>query len=148
MDPFHFHHGCLKLWQVLTPESLSCSMSLEWGNAVVTAAPQAQEQSLPYGHAAEVPAFRSQGAGEDRNLDSEGKVHSSQLLDAYSSLVQHHDEPKRASYAPDWFVVGFPLVDGVHDGEQDTGPTLQGTVEGSAENGSMSGYVQEREKGL
>ena len=53
----------------------------------------------------------------------------------YSDLVQHHDEPKRASYAPDWFVVGFPLVDDVHDGEQDTGPTLQGTEEGSAENG-------------
>jgi len=61
-------------------------MSLEWGNAVVTAGPQAQEQSLPYVHAAEVPAFHSQGVGEDRNLDSEGKVHSSQLLDAYSSL--------------------------------------------------------------
>jgi hypothetical protein len=135
VDLFHFHHGCLKLWQVLTPESPSCSMSLEWGNAVVTAGPQAQEQSLPYVHAAEVPAFHSQGVGEDRNLDSEGKVHSSQLLDAYSSLVQHHDEPKRASYAPDWFVVGFPLVDDVHDGEQDTGLTLQGTVEGNAENG-------------
>ena len=53
----------------------------------------------------------------------------------YSDLVQQHDEPKRASYVPDWFVVGFPLVDDVHDGEQDTGPTLQGTVEGSAENG-------------
>lgn len=53
----------------------------------------------------------------------------------YSDLVQHHDEPKRASYAPDWFVVGFPLVDDVHDGEQDTGLTLQGTAEGSAENG-------------
>lgn len=98
------------------------------------AGPQAQEQSLPYVHAVEVPAFHSQGVGEDRNLDSEGEVHSLQLLDAYSSLVQHHDEPKRANYAPDSFVVGFPLVDDVHGGEQDTGPTLQGKVEGSAEN--------------
>jgi hypothetical protein len=61
-------------------------MSLEWGNVVAIAGPQAQEQSLPYVHAVEVPAFHSQGVGEDRNLDSEGEVHSLQLLDAYSSL--------------------------------------------------------------
>jgi hypothetical protein len=40
----------------------------------------------------------------------------------------------KANYVPDWVVVGFPLVDDAHGDEQDTGPTLQGKVEGSGEN--------------
>lgn len=53
---------------------------------------------------------------------------------SYPYLVQQNDEPRKANYVPDWVVVGFPLVDASHGDEQDTGLTLQGKVEGSAEN--------------
>jgi hypothetical protein len=51
----------------------------------------------------------------------------------HPNLVQHHDEPKKANYVPDWFVVGFPLAGDAHGGGQDTGLTLQGKLEANAE---------------
>lgn len=131
VDLLHCFHGCPKLCYQQRSQSPSYSMILERKNAMVIFGHQQQVQSLPCGHAEEVPAILGPGqpmmdVEEDNNPGPE-EVHSFLLLGAYSSLdqVHPHDDPRKTNYAPDWVVMGFPLVDDVRDDEQDTDPTLQ-----------------------